>query len=104
MSFGNSYSDEEKQMRMMTRFTNEAVLCYQEGILANPVEGDVGAIFGLGFPPFHGGPFRYIDTLGADKFVKWMEKFEADYGQRFTPCQLLKDMAKDPSKKFHVKS
>ena len=91
-------------MRMMTRFTNEALLCLQEEILANPVEGDIGAVFGLGYPPFHGGPFRYIDEFGAGNFLKWMEKFESEFGPRFTPCQLLKDHAKDSSKKFHPRN
>jgi len=92
--------DEDIVLRMVTRFANEAVASHQDGILATPLEGDIGAVFGLGFPPFSGGPFRYIDTMGASTFVDHMRRFEQSYGVAFTPCQMLIDMAKS-GKKFY---
>jgi len=79
---------------------NEAVMCLQDEIISNPVVGDIGLIFGTGFAPFRGGPFRYLDTVGIDNYVGMMEGFAEKYGPQFEPCQLMKDMAKS-GKKFH---
>lgn len=95
-------ADEDIQNRLTVRFVNESVMCLQDGILATPLEGDIGAVFGLGFPPMRGGPFRYVDTMGAQTIVDMMKKYEGVYGTPFTPCQLLLDMAKS-GKKFYTK-
>lgn len=86
-------TDLDLQQRLVVRFVNEAILCLQDGILKTPLEGDIGAVFGLGFPPMKGGPFRFVDTIKATKIVDMMLKYEAVYGDAFTPCQLLKDKA-----------
>jgi 3-hydroxyacyl-CoA dehydrogenase/enoyl-CoA hydratase/3-hydroxybutyryl-CoA epimerase len=55
--------------------------------------GGLGAVFGLGFPPFQGGPFRYIDRLGSQKVLAMLEDLEKKHGSRFGPAQILRDMA-----------
>jgi enoyl-CoA hydratase/long-chain 3-hydroxyacyl-CoA dehydrogenase len=92
---------ETLQWRLALKFINEAVLCLQEGIVANPTEGDIGAIFGLGFPPSKGGPFKFVDLHGASNIVDKMRHYEQIYGSSFTPCDLLVQHAKDSSKKFY---
>jgi 3-hydroxyacyl-CoA dehydrogenase/enoyl-CoA hydratase/3-hydroxybutyryl-CoA epimerase len=82
-------------------FLNESVLCLQEGILRSPRDGDVGAIFGLGFPPFLGGPFRYLDHLGARFALETMEKLQARHGGRFRPAPMLVDLARE-GRTFHA--
>nr|ATA58412.1 mitochondrial ECHA [Eulimnogammarus verrucosus] len=95
-------SDDDIKMRFLSRFINESVYCLQDGILPTPLEGDVGAVFGLGFPPFTGGPFRFVDNYGADKLVAKMKAYQAAYGAEFEPCQMLQDYAKS-GKKFYSK-
>ncbi|MCV5991200.1 3-hydroxyacyl-CoA dehydrogenase family protein, partial [Escherichia coli] len=55
--------------RMMIPMINEVVLCLQEGIIATPQEADMALVYGLGFPPFRGGVFRYLDSVGIAEFV-----------------------------------
>jgi 3-hydroxyacyl-CoA dehydrogenase/enoyl-CoA hydratase/3-hydroxybutyryl-CoA epimerase len=84
----------EIQDRLVFAFLNEAVLCLEGGVLRSPRDGDVGAIFGLGFPPFLGGPFRYLDTLGARFAVEVLEGLTASHGERFRPAALLVEHAR----------
>jgi len=65
------------------------------------VEGDIGAVFGLGFPPIKGGPFKFIDLYGASRIVEILRRFEGVYGGSFRPCDLLLEHAKDSSKRFY---
>ena len=57
-------------------------------------------MFGIGFPPFTGGPFRFVDEYGADKLVDKMRQYESAYGACFTPCDLLVEHSKT-GKKFY---
>ena len=93
-------TDEEIAERMALRMINEAVYCLEEEVLASPVEGDIGAVFGLGFPPFYGGPFRYIDQQGAANVLARLENLERAYGARFKPSEMLRKYAQD-NKRFH---
>jgi enoyl-CoA hydratase/long-chain 3-hydroxyacyl-CoA dehydrogenase len=93
-------SVEDMQMRMIGRFVNETAFCLQDEIIRSPVDGDIGAVFGIGFPPHMGGPFRMLDLTGTQQFVDKMQGFADKHGPQFEPAQILKDYAKS-GKKFH---
>ncbi|EHH2421441.1 fatty acid oxidation complex subunit alpha FadB [Vibrio parahaemolyticus] len=78
--------------RMMIPMINEVVLCLQEGIIATPQEADMALVYGLGFPPFRGGVFRYLDRVGIAEFVE-MAKQHAGLGAMYHVPQMLIDMA-----------
>ena len=83
----------ELETRLLTLQALEAARCFEEGVITDPRDADVGAILGWGFAPYSGGPISYIDTIGPAAFVKRCEGLAAKYGDRFTPNALLKDMA-----------
>merc|ERR1711908_39601 len=76
-------SVEDIQFRMACRFINEAAYCLQDGIIANPTVGDIGSVFGIGFPPARGGPFRLVDAYGAQAFVDKMLSYRDTHGEHF---------------------
>ena len=75
--------------RLLLMMVNEAVRCLDDDVLRGPTDGDVGAVFGLGFPPFLGGPFRYVDQQGAGSVVTRLRNLAYQYGPRFEPADLL---------------
>ena len=83
----------EIQRRTVLPMLNEAVRCLEDGIIRSPRDGDIGAVFGIGFPPFHGGPFRYLDAIGAATVVQQLDALEARFPGRFAPASRLRDMA-----------
>ena len=99
---------EEIQMRCALQLVNEALRCFGEGVLRTQGrssaeaarDGDIGAIFGLGFPPFRGGPFRYVDALGPAEALKRIEAYHGRFGARFEPAPILVEMARR-SRRFH---
>jgi 3-hydroxyacyl-CoA dehydrogenase len=87
-----SIDSAEIQDRLALLMVNEAVHCLQEGVIASPRDGDLGAILGLGFPPFRGGPFRYVDTIGRATIAAKMEGLAEKHGQRFEPAAMLTEV------------
>ena len=85
---------DEMQQRTVLAMVNEAARCLEEGILRSPRDGDVGAVFGIGFPPFRGGPFRYIDTVGVATIVKRLQELYGRHEPRFGPANILVEMAR----------
>jgi len=80
------------EQRLVYAMLNEAAMAVAEGVVRTPRDGDIGAIFGIGFPPFRGGPLRLIDDLGAARVVEVLQGLEQQYGARFAPAPSLVEM------------
>jgi len=89
--------------RCVLMMLNEAVRCLDEQVIRSPRDGDIGAVFGIGFPPFLGGPFHYIDRLGAAEIASRLTRLEQQYGDRFAPCEALLRAAEQQTK-FYTSS
>jgi len=89
-----SVSDEDIAWRCALQLVNEACRCFGEGILRSARDGDVGAVFGLGFPPFRGGPFRFVDQIGAKEVLGRLRELEKKHGPRFSPAPVLEEIAR----------
>ena len=84
---------EEIRTRLLYRQAVEAARCFEEKVVTDPRDADVGSILGWGFAPWTGGPVSLIDSVGAAKFVETCDRLAQTYGPRFAPPQLLRDMA-----------
>jgi len=92
------FPEEELRERPVILFLNEAIRCLEERILRSTRDGDVGAVYGLGFPPFRGGPFRAADAMGAAELLRRLEHWRERKGVRFEPAPLLRRMAENDNR------
>ncbi|SET79108.1 fatty acid oxidation complex subunit alpha FadB [Thalassotalea agarivorans] len=86
------FSADEIIARLMIPMVNEVVRCLEEGVVASAAEADMGLIYGLGFPPFRGGPIRYLETLGLDNFIAMADKY-AHLGEIYQVTDGMREMA-----------
>ena len=91
----NKLSSEEITERTMLMLLNEAVWCLEDNILQNAKDGDIGAVLGVGFLPWSGGPFSYMNLLGIDHVVERMQHYAKIHGPKFNPRPMLIEMAKN---------
>jgi 3-hydroxyacyl-CoA dehydrogenase/enoyl-CoA hydratase/3-hydroxybutyryl-CoA epimerase len=89
------FDEQTIQDRLALLFVNEAIRCLEEGVLASPTDGDLGAVLGLGFPPFLGGPFHYADSMGLSALVEKLQSLAARSGPRYAPASLLVERARE---------
>ncbi len=84
---------EELKQRFLTIQALETARCFEEDVLTDVRDADVGAILGWGYAPFTGGPLSFIDMKGPANFIEQCERFTIRYGERFSPNDLLRDLA-----------
>ncbi len=83
----------ELQKRLLTIQALETARCVEEGVVTHPEDGDIGSIFGWGFPPYTGGTLSYIDTVGIREFVAECDRMTETYGKRFMVSPWLRERA-----------
>jgi 3-hydroxyacyl-CoA dehydrogenase/enoyl-CoA hydratase/3-hydroxybutyryl-CoA epimerase len=96
----NAVDAETVGKRLLHIMALESYRCLEENVLRSPKDGDLGSMLGLGFPPYTGGVFSYIDFVGAEQFVKECDTFTAKFGSRFAVPDSLRKMA-EKGEKFY---
>jgi len=82
------------ERRLVYSMLNEAALACADGVVRSPRDADIGAIFGIGFPAFRGGPLRMIDDVGPARVVETLYQLQEQFGERFRPAPALLEMAR----------
>jgi len=88
------------QDRLALLFVNEAIRCLAEGVLQSPTDGDLGAVLGVGFPAFRGGPFHFADALGLETLTSRLQVLAGAHGSRYQPSELLVERARSGHRFF----
>jgi 3-hydroxyacyl-CoA dehydrogenase/enoyl-CoA hydratase/3-hydroxybutyryl-CoA epimerase len=84
---------EELKDRILYRQAIETARCLEEGVLTTTHDGNIGSIFGIGFPAWTGGALQFINYTGTAKFVARADALAKKFGERFAPPKLLRDKA-----------
>ncbi len=88
-----SLPNDDIKDRLLFRQIVESLRCYQEGVMNNVADANIGSIMGIGFPPYTGGVLQYVNTYGLKKFATRLAVLAEKYGERFEPPQVLLDKA-----------
>jgi 3-hydroxyacyl-CoA dehydrogenase/enoyl-CoA hydratase/3-hydroxybutyryl-CoA epimerase len=92
---GENFAAENITERLTFLMVNEAARCLEEKVVAAPEDADYGMILGTGFPTFRGGPLRYAEHFGLKKLVTEMDGIHSRAGEKFAPCDLLRQHAQN---------
>ena len=93
------FDNDDVIARLMIPMANETIRCLEEGIVGSAAEADMALLYGIGFPPFRGGVFRWIETMGVDKFVELADKY-AHLGPLYEVTEGTRQMAADGKSYF----
>jgi 3-hydroxyacyl-CoA dehydrogenase len=81
--------------RLVYLMVNEAARCLEEKVVATPADADYGMVLGTGFPVYRGGPLRFAESVGLNKVVTDLDGIHSRAGEKFAPCDLLRQHAQD---------
>jgi 3-hydroxyacyl-CoA dehydrogenase/enoyl-CoA hydratase/3-hydroxybutyryl-CoA epimerase len=92
---GEKFGLENITNRLVYLMVNEAARCLEEKVVASPDDADYGMVLGTGFPVFRGGPLRFAESVGLKKVVTDLDGIHSRAGEKFAPCDLLRQHAQD---------